>query len=121
MPAANDVHIIGHLITGHIKMSGRACPAKRGEPPGNAKEKEIRHRAVHIDSELRWVDRDVGGAAVIAPAIESRVERVERSRPEGVVITDGCRLRHFEIAGLSRRQRVLAVISSRILECVYKI
>ena len=51
---------------------------------------------------------------IVAHSVERRMKRVERSRSEGEVISDGRRLRSLEIARLLGREQVFAIESRRI-------
>ena len=113
MPAADHVHVVGHLERVDVEMSRGAGSAEGAESAGNREQQEVGHGAVHVDPEQRRIDRNIRRPAVIAPAVEGDVERVQRSRAEGVVVADGHRLRHLEVAGLRGGQQILAVVGRR--------
>src|SRR5262249_9140846 len=77
MLASDYVHVVGHLKGVDIEVPRRAGPTERIETACYAHEQEIRHRAVHVDAKQRRVDRNIRGSAVVAPAVESEVKRVQ--------------------------------------------
>ena len=121
MAPADHIHVVGHVVAVEVEMPRGARSAEGAESAGHAHQQEVRHGAVHVDSEQGRVDGNIRRPAVVTPTVEGEVKRVQRCRSEGVVVPDRDRLGAFEVARLCGGEHVLTVVGGRILEVIEEV
>src|SRR5271170_2703345 len=99
MSAFDPVQVIRKLEVVQVEMSRGASAAVCGEAARHARnQEEVWNRAVHVGSQVRPIDREVCRSAIVTPAIEPKVSRINQGGTERIDITEGRLLSQLKVS-----------------------
>src|SRR5580704_16830044 len=105
MGAFDPVQVIRKLEVVQVEMSWGAGAAVSGEAASHARnQQEVRNCAVHVGSQVRPIDSEVCRPAIVTPAIEPEVSRINQLGRERIDIADGRFLSQLKVSGRSARE-----------------